>query len=68
MDAKTKTKISDFARDCTVGSGRDPEECDEPDLDSLAALMRFIGRPLTGAEIGHFASEWRRCVQEMEQP
>jgi hypothetical protein len=69
MDQRIKDAIKSFAHDCTIGSGRDPEECDEPDKDAIHALQRVLKvSNLTGEEFGYFCTHWRKCIQEMQQP
>jgi hypothetical protein len=72
MNRETKEKIESFAWNCTVGAGRDPEECDEPDKDTLKALIRIIERDVVSGEENAvfeiFCRAWHKCVQEMQQP
>ena len=66
IDKVTRMKISDFARNATIGSGRD--DLEEPDQDALNALKFVLGRAPTGEEIGFLCSEWDSCVQQLAQP
>ncbi len=59
MDKAIIANISQFAYDCTIGCGRDPNET-ELDEDVIEVLEFFLGHKPGIDEISLFISEWRK--------
>lgn len=71
MDKLTAERITSFAQDCVIGSGEGPEWAElgvEPDADTLRALSRLLGHPLTGEEHSVFLAAWKVCLMECAHP
>lgn len=60
--------IEDFAWQCTIGLGVDPEEADEPSYDALEALSSLLKRKLTAKDMDTFLDAWQKNLQAMQQP
>lgn len=65
IDKATCEKISEFARECTIGCGNVGHEACTP---TRIMLDSFLHRAASREEWTFFRNEWDACLAQAEQP